>query len=253
MCGVGDFGARRMSRCLLGVNCDHIATLREARGGAHPDVMRALPLLKKAGADGVTVHLREDRRHIHDDDVAALCKQNLLPINLEMAATDEMERIALRHAPAWCCIVPEGRHELTTEGGLDVMSLRSGLAQCVARLQDGGIKVSLFIEPDFAQIKAAADIKADAVELHTGALSLARGDDSENEWRRIEDAARMVAQTNLLCHGGHGLTYDNVSRLVALPMVREVNIGHFLVGESVFVGLFEAVRRMRQLIDGARS
>ena len=242
-----------MSRCLLGVNCDHIATLREARGGTHPDVMRALPLLKKAGADGITVHLREDRRHIHDDDVAALCGQNLLPINLEMAATDEMESIALRHAPAWCCLVPEGRHELTTEGGLDVARLQEDLARRVARLQDGGIKVSLFIEPDSAQIKAAADIKADAVELHTGAMSLASGDAHEHEWRRIEDAARMVAQTNLLCHGGHGLTYDNVSRLVALPMVREVNIGHFLVGESVFVGLFEAVRRMRQVIDEARS
>ncbi len=239
-----------MSRPLrLGVNIDHVATIRNARGGAHPSPLRAAELAAAAGADGITAHLREDRRHMTDADIAELMERIRLPLNLEMAATAEMRQIALRHRPHAACIVPERRAERTTEGGLDVAGQRATLAPLVEQLSVAGIRVSLFIAPDASQIEAAAAIGAPVVELHTG--SYANGGAGALE--ALVEGARFAASLGLEVHAGHGLTYENVGPVAALPAIAELNIGHFLIGEAVFVGLVEAIRRMRALMTAARA
>jgi pyridoxine 5-phosphate synthase len=237
----------------LGVNIDHVATVRNARGAGYPDPVRAACLAAGAGADGITAHLREDRRHITDDDIARLSADLTVPLNLEMAATDEMLGIALRHRPHAACIVPEKREEVTTEGGLDAAGQFARLAPLTARLREAGIRVSLFIEPDAAQIDAAIRLGAPVVELHTGRYAELAGEARSIELRRLSDAAALAAKNGIEVHAGHGLTYDNVGPIAAIPQVRELNIGHFLVGEALFVGLGEAVRRMREEMDAARG
>jgi pyridoxine 5-phosphate synthase len=241
----------------LGINIDHVATLRNARGGRHPDPLRAAEIAIAAGADGITAHLREDRRHIRDDDVARLKERIKKPLNLEIAATAEMTEIALRARPHAVCLVPERRQERTTEGGLDVAGQRTGLAPVVSRLKDAGIRVSLFIEPDAEAIAAAAALEADIVELHTGAYcERALENDAAGvsaELDRLTAAARLAASAGLEVHAGHGLTFTTVAPLARMPEVVELNIGHFLIGEAIFVGLAAAVRRMRTLMDDARA
>ncbi|MDP1028542.1 pyridoxine 5'-phosphate synthase [Sphingomonas sp. KR1UV-12] len=236
----------------LGVNIDHVATVRNARGSGYPDPVRAALLAAEAGADGITAHLREDRRHITDDDIARLSEALTIPLNLEMAATDEMLAIALRHRPHAACIVPERREERTTEGGLDAAGQHNQLVPLVAELSNARIRVSLFIEPDPRQIEAAIHLRAPAVELHTGRYCELEGDARDAELRRIADAAALAAKNGIEVHAGHGLTYDNVGPIAAIPQVRELNIGHFLIGEAMFVGLGESVRRMRAEMDAAR-
>ena len=236
----------------LGVNIDHVATVRNARGAGYPDPVRAALLAAEAGADGITAHLREDRRHITDDDIARLSAELPIPLNLEMAATDEMLAIALRHTPHAACIVPERREELTTEGGLDAAGQHNRLAPMVAALAKANIRVSLFIEPASAQIEAAIRLGAPVVELHTGKYAELSGDAQAEELRRLADAAALAAKNGIEVHAGHGLTYDNVAPIAAIPQVRELNIGHFLIGEAIFVGLAESVRRMRSAMDEAR-
>ena len=236
----------------LGVNIDHVATVRNARGAGYPDPVRAALLAAEAGADGITAHLREDRRHITDDDIARLAAALTVPLNLEMAATEEMLGIALRHRPHAACIVPEKREEVTTEGGLDAAGLFDRLAPMVAALGAAGVRVSLFIEPDARQIDAAVRLRAPVVELHTGRYAELDGEARAAELRRLADAAALAAKNGIEVHAGHGLTYDNVEPVAAIPQVRELNIGHFLVGEALFVGLGEAVRRMRSAMDAAR-
>jgi len=243
-----------MSKALrLGVNIDHVATIRNARGGVHPDPVHAAKLAEKAGADGITAHLREDRRHISDSDIARLMDAIILPLNLEMAATDEMLQIALRHEPHAACIVPEKREERTTEGGLDVAGGFKTLEPVVGALRDKGIRVSLFIEPDPKQLDAAARLKADIVELHTGRYCDIEGDAQAAELKRIVDAAAVAEDLGIECHAGHGLTFDTVSPIAAIGQVVELNIGHFLIGEAIFSGLDSAIRRMRSLMDKARA
>lgn len=235
----------------LGVNIDHVATIRNARGGRHPDPVRAAGLAAEAGADGITAHLREDRRHITDDDIARLRDAIDLPLNLEMAATEEMLTIALRHRPHACCIVPERRQERTTEGGLDVAGQADRLAGMVARLSDAGIRVSLFIAPDLVQLDAARSVGAPVVELHTG--SYAEAEDPVTELRRLQDAAAHAVRLGLECHAGHGLSFDNVAAVAAIPTLAELNIGHFLIGEAIFAGLDGTIRRMRTIMNQARN
>ena len=243
-----------MTRTLrLGVNIDHVATVRNARGAGYPDPVRAGLLAAEAGADGITAHLREDRRHITDDDIARLAAELTIPLNLEMAATDEMLAIALRHTPHAACIVPEKREELTTEGGLDAAGQFARLAPLVAQLRDAGIRVSLFIEPDARQIDAAIRLGAPVVELHTGRYAELDGEARTEELRRLSNAAALAAKNGIEVHAGHGLTFDNVGPIAAIPQVRELNIGHFLIGEALFVGLDDAVRRMRDAMDVARG
>ena len=241
----------------LGVNIDHVATIRNARGGRHPDPLRAAHLAVEAGADGITAHLREDRRHISDNDIARLKSELTRPLNLEMAATEEMLAIALRHLPNACCLVPERREERTTEGGLDVAGGREHLKGYVARLKEAGIRVSLFIEPDERQIEAAAAIGSDIVELHTGAYCERALEENARElakeMERLRVAARIAADAGLEVHAGHGLTYNTVSPVARIPQIVELNIGHFLIGEAIFGGLHSAVRRMRALMDEARA
>ncbi|MBK5912307.1 pyridoxine 5'-phosphate synthase [Rhodothalassium salexigens] len=237
----------------LGVNIDHVATIRNARGGVHPDPVRAARLAAAAGADGITAHLREDRRHISDHDIARLAREVALPLNLEMAATDEMLAIALRHRPHACCIVPERRQEVTTEGGLDVAGQRAALRPFVARLGEAGVRVSLFVDPDEAHLAAAREIGAPVVELHTGAYADASGAAQTAELKRLTDAAEVGAELGLEIHAGHGLTLANVASVAALPQVRELNIGHFLVGEAIYVGLDQAIAQMRQAMVAARG
>ena len=239
-------------RLRLGVNIDHVATVRNARGAGYPDPVRAALLAAEAGADGITAHLREDRRHITDDDIARLAAELAIPLNLEMAATDEMLGIALRHRPHAACIVPEKREEVTTEGGLDAAGQHNRLAPLVAELTAARIRVSLFIEPDPRQIDAAIRLGAPVVELHTGRYAELEGDARADELRRLADAAALAAKNGIEVHAGHGLTYDNVGPVAAIPQVRELNIGHFLVGEALFVGLGESVRAMRAAMDAAR-
>lgn len=236
----------------LGVNIDHVATIRNARGGDHPDPVKAALLAVKAGADGITAHLREDRRHIRDGDLARIQAATGLPLNLEMAATDEMLAIALAHRPHAACIVPEKREERTTEGGLDAAGQHNRLAPMVARLADEGIRVSLFIEADERQLDAAIRLRAPVVEFHTGEYAHATGEARAAELKRIADMAALAAKNGIEPHAGHGLTFDNVQPIAAIPQLAELNIGHFLVGEAVFVGLAEAVRQMRELMDAAR-
>ena len=241
----------------LGVNIDHVATVRNARGGNTPDPVRAALLAEKAGADGVTAHLREDRRHITDADISRLVAEIALPLNFEMAATDEMLAIALRHRPHAACIVPERREERTTEGGLDAAGGQNYLRRFIAELGGAGIRVSLFVEADRRQLDAARALGAPVVELHTGSYCDAAAE-GNNEARarhlqRIRDAARYGAEIGLEVHAGHGLTFDTVQDVAAIPQLAELNIGHFLVGEAIFVGLEASVRRMRELMDHARA
>jgi pyridoxine 5-phosphate synthase len=238
-----------MEKIRLGVNIDHVATLRNARGGWHPDPFTVAKSVADAGADGITIHLREDRRHIRDDDAEKICGWAAVPVNLEMAATEEMVEIACRLKPHGVCIVPERRAEITTEGGLDVAGTHNTLAPLVARLNAAGIVVSLFIDPDPVQVRAAAHVKAGVVELHTGAY--ANGKPGELE--RLVAAAKLTAEVGLECHAGHGLTYENVSPVAALPEVRELNIGHYLMGEALLVGLPASIKEMKRLMDEARS
>jgi pyridoxine 5-phosphate synthase len=236
----------------LGVNIDHVATVRNARGSGYPDPVRAALLAAEAGAQGITAHLREDRRHITDADIARLSAELPVPLNLEMAATAEMLGIALRHRPHAACIVPEKREERTTEGGLDAAGQFDQLAPMVSALGEAGIRVSLFIEADAAQIDAAVRLGAPVVELHTGHYAELDEGARAAELKRLSDAAALAAKNGIEVHAGHGLTFDNVVPIAAIPQVRELNIGHFLIGEAIFDGLAPVVRRMRALMDAAR-
>jgi pyridoxine 5-phosphate synthase len=237
----------------LGVNIDHVATIRNARGGAYPDPIRAALVAQEAGADGITAHLREDRRHIIDEDIAHLIGAIALPLNMEMAATEEMVALALKHRPHAACIVPERREEVTTEGGLNAAGQHNHLQPLISRLADAGIRVSLFIEPDPRQIEAAMLLGAPVVEFHTGRYAHAEGEERATELRRIADAAALAVKNGIEPHAGHGLTYDNVQPIAAIPQIAELNIGHFLIGEAIFTGLDASVRRMRALMDVARG
>src|SRR5579871_3492234 len=236
----------------LGVNIDHVATIRNARGGLHPDPVRAAAIVAACGGDGITAHLREDRRHILDGDLARIQAATSLPLNLEMAATDEMLEIALRHRPHAACIVPEEREERTTEGGLDAAGQHNRLAPIVARLADAGIRVSLFIAPEARQVEAALRLGAPVVEFHTGEYAHAEGESQIIELARVAEMAALAAKNGIEPHAGHGLTYDNVQPIAAIPQLAELNIGHYLIGEAIFVGLEASVTRMRELMDAAR-
>jgi pyridoxine 5-phosphate synthase len=245
-------------RLRLGVNIDHVATIRNARGGRLPDPVRAAKLAAAAGADGITAHLREDRRHISDSDILKLSSEIDLPLNLEMAATDEMLDIALRHKPHAACLVPEKREERTTEGGLDVVRGHNHLTPFVRQLLEAGIRVSLFIEPDEEALRAAKGLAAPVVELHTGAYCEAFARDPQGrevaaQLERLEKAAAQAAALGLECHAGHGLGFETVKPIAAIPNLVELNIGHFLVGEAIFIGLDAAIRRMRVLMDEGRG
>ena len=238
----------------LGINIDHVATIRNARGGAHPDPVRAAIAAAGAGADGITAHLREDRRHISDDDIARLRSEISLPLNLEMAATAEMLRIALEARPHAACLVPEKREERTTEGGLDVISHEKQLADYIQALSAVGIRVSLFIEPELAQLDMAKKLGAPVVELHTGAYCDAQSQTGRmRQLARITSAAAHGEEIGLECHAGHGLSFDTVKPVAAIPSLMELNIGHFLIGEAIYTGLDSAIRHMRRLIKEARS
>jgi pyridoxine 5-phosphate synthase len=241
-----------MSRRLrLGVNIDHVATIRNARGGDHPCPIRAAHVAAAAGADGITAHLREDRRHMTDADIARLVAEIDLPLNLEMAATPEMLAIALRNRPHAACIVPERRAERTTEGGLDARGQHNTLKPFVERLADAGVRVSLFIAPEPAQIEAAHALGVPVIELHTGPY--AHSDGSVDELQRLREAATRAASLGLEVHAGHGLSFANVGPVAAISVLAELNIGHFLIGEAVFIGLDGAIARMRALMDAARA
>jgi pyridoxine 5-phosphate synthase len=237
----------------LGVNIDHVATIRNARGGRHPDPVRAAIIAAEAGADGITAHLREDRRHITDDDITRLIGAIDLPLNLEMAATAEMQEIALRHRPHACCLVPERREERTTEGGLDAAGGYEHLAPYIAALREAGIRVSLFIAPDAVQVDAAARLGAPVVEFHTGPYCHAEGAARASELARLARAASQAHGLGLECHAGHGLDYETVVDVAALPELAELNIGHFLIGEAIFTGLAESIRGMRAAMDRGRA
>jgi len=239
----------------LGVNIDHVATVRNARGGAHPDPIRAAELALAAGADGITAHLREDRRHVRDDDMArlqALCARAGRPLNFEMAVTDEMTEIVLRTRPHAACLVPERREERTTEGGLDAAGQHNRIAPLVRALADAGVRASLFIEADPDQVRAAAELRAPVVELHTGAwcdaLADGRADEAQAIFHRLQEAARQANDAGIEVHAGHGLNYDTARTISGLPQVRELNIGHFLIGEAIFAGLGPAIEAMRRAI-----
>jgi pyridoxine 5-phosphate synthase len=236
----------------LGVNIDHVATVRNARGGAHPDPVRAALLAMEAGADGITAHLREDRRHIRDADMHRLRAEVALPLNFEMAATDEMVAIALQVKPHAVCLVPERREEVTTEGGLDVVGRKHLLRPVVARLTDAGIRVSMFIAAEPAQLEATAAIGAPVIELHTGSYCEHEGEHRDADLRRIIAAARQSRELGLECHAGHGLSFETVGPIAAIPEIRELNIGHFLVGEAVFTGLGPAIQEMRRRMNASR-
>lgn len=241
----------------LGVNIDHVATVRNARGGRHPDPVRAALLAIEAGADGITAHLREDRRHIRDEDMARLKAEISKPLNFEMAATDDMMRISLATKPHAVCLVPERRQEVTTEGGLDAVGQHNALAPYIARLNDAGIRVSLFIAADPAQIEMAAQLRAPVIEIHTGAWCDAvvdgHTDKAEAEWQRIVAGAKLAKAAGLEVHAGHGLDYVTAEKIAALPEIMELNIGYYMIGEALFVGLAETVRSMRAAMDRGRS
>ncbi|MDA9491751.1 pyridoxine 5'-phosphate synthase [Bradyrhizobium sp. CCBAU 11361] len=241
----------------LGVNVDHVATLRNARGGRNPDPVRAALLAIEAGADGITAHLREDRRHIRDEDMARLKAEISKPLNFEMAATDDMMRISLATSPHAVCLVPERRQEVTTEGGLDVVGQHNALAPYIARLNDAGIRVSLFIAADPAQIEMAARLRAPVIEIHTGAWCDAVVDGhtekADAEWQRIVAGVKLAKEAGLEVHAGHGLDYATAETIAALPEIMELNIGYYMIGEALFVGLAETVRSMRAAMDRGRS
>ena len=234
----------------LGINIDHVATLRNARGEGHPNILQIAKIVKNSGADSITVHLREDRRHIKDQDLKILCKKKYL-INMEMAANIKMMNIAIKNNPKFVCIVPEKRQERTTEGGLAVANAEERFEPFVRKLRDSGIKVSLFIEPDIDQINAAVDLGAAVVELHTGAYCEATGEMQETMLQRIVSAAEHAEKVGIECHAGHGLTFDNVTAVAAIPTITELNIGHFLIGEAIFGGIESAIKHMRSLMDQA--
>ncbi|MFA5967819.1 MAG: pyridoxine 5'-phosphate synthase [Sphingomonas sp.] len=236
----------------LGINIDHVATVRNARGAGYPDPVRAALIAAEAGADGITAHLREDRRHITDDDIARLSAELTIPLNLEMAATAEMLAIALKHRPHAACIVPEKREERTTEGGLDAAGQHNHLAPIVAELRAADIRVSLFIEPDPRQIEAALRLGAPVVELHTGRFAELDGEARAEELKRLADAAALGAKNGLEIHAGHGLTIANVAPVAAIPQLAELNIGHSIIADAIFMGLADAVRAMRAAMDAAR-
>ena len=248
--------AGRNRKLRLGVNIDHVATVRNARGGSYPDPLRAAQLAEVAGADGITAHLREDRRHIGDADIDGLMNALKIPLNLEMAATDEMQAIALRHVPHAVCLVPERREERTTEGGLEVARDENRLAHFIAPLREAGCRVSIFIAADRQQIEAAARIGTPVVELHTGAYCDAHAEgrmsERDSELQRLREMAAFADELGLEVHAGHGLTYDTVGPIAAFPQVVELNIGHFLIGEAIFRGLGPAIAEMRRLMDEAR-
>ncbi len=233
----------------LGVNVDHVATVRNARGGGHPDPFAAALVAVGAGADGITVHLREDRRHIRDDDLLRIAGSPEIVLNFEMAATNEMVALACQLRPHACCLVPERREEVTTEGGLDAAGQAASLRPKVQLLRDAGIRVSLFLDPDPAQLQAAQDLGAAVVELHTGAYAEGRA----GELERLQAGARTLARLRLECHAGHGLTYGNVAAIAALPEVVELNIGHFLIGQAITDGLANVVATMRGIMQAARE
>ncbi len=235
----------------LGVNIDHVATVRQARGTTYPSVAEAAALAERAGADSITVHLREDRRHIQDADVMVLCANTLTRVNLEMAVTDEMLDIALQHGPADVCLVPEKREELTTEGGLDVAGNEATVARAIARLEQGGIRVSLFIDPDPLQLAAAARVGAPVIELHTGTYAEAAGEEQQRELLRLRDACRQGHELGLQINAGHGLHLGNTQAVARLPWMTELNIGHSIIARAIFVGLEAAVREMKELIRAA--
>jgi pyridoxine 5-phosphate synthase len=237
----------------LGINIDHVATLRNARGGLHPSPVRAARLAVEAGADLITAHLREDRRHIRDDDMDRLKREAGAPLNMEMAVTDEMQKIAIRLRPHAVCLVPERRAELTTEGGLDVAGNIEPVRTCVKRLQDAGIIVSLFIDPDEKQLVAAEKTGATTVELHTGSYATRPIGKNDDELKRLHAAASIAPQLGLHLHAGHGLNFENVAPVASIPVMEELNIGHFLIGEAVFTGLAESVREMKRLMIAART
>jgi len=237
----------------LGVNIDHVATIRNARGGAHPDPVRAARVAADAGADGITAHLREDRRHIADEDIVRLSREIDLPLNLEMAATPEMLEIALRHVPHAACLVPERREEITTEGGLDVARGHNMLKHYVDSLGGAGIRVSMFIDPDEEQVRAAQLIGAPVIELHAGSYAEASGAAQERELGRLQRCAALAEELGLECHAGHGLSFENVGPVAAIATIAELNIGHFLIGEAIFGGLDSTIKRMRALMDQARA
>jgi pyridoxine 5-phosphate synthase len=243
---------RPPSKLRLGVNIDHVATIRNARGGADPDPVRAAIIAAEAGADGITAHLREDRRHITDEDIDRLMERIELPLNLEMAATGEMLAIALRHRPHAACIVPERREERTTEGGLDAAGQLDHLAPYVEKLGSAGIRVSLFIEPSEEQVAAAVRLGAPVVEFHTGRYAHVTGEERALELRRIADCAALAVKNGIEPHAGHGLTFDNVVPVAAIPQLAELNIGHFLIGEAIFTGLKASVAHMLELMESAR-
>ena len=242
-----------MRQIRLGVNIDHVATIRNARCGSHPDPVAAAVRALEAGADGITLHLREDRRHIREDDLRRLGAVISAPINLEMAATEEMVAIALAARPHAVCLVPERREELTTEGGLDVISHRRTLEPVIARLNDAGIRVSLFIDPDEIQVRAAAELKAPVVELHTGSYAGTDGQSRRAELDRLVRAAATTRICKIECHAGHGLTFENVSDVAAIPEIVELNIGHFLIAEAIFIGLKASISEMRRRIAAGAS
>lgn len=242
-----------MQSLRLGVNIDHVATIRNARGGEHPDPVRAALLAADAGADGITAHLREDRRHISDTDIERLIEQTDLPLNLEIAATPEMLAIALRHRPHAACIVPEKRQEVTTEGGLDVAGAQGSLIHFVEPLTAAGVRASMFIDPDPDQLKACAAIGAPVVELHTGRYCDTQGAEREAELARIREAARIGIDLGLEVHAGHGLSFTTVASIAAISELKELNIGHFLVGEAIMIGFDAAIIKMRRLMDAARG
>ena len=242
-----------MNYLRLGVNIDHVATVRNARGGDAPDPIRAALIAQNAGADGITAHLREDRRHIKDKDIQRLMAEIELPLNFEIAATNEMKDIALRLKPNAVCIVPEKRMEITTEGGLDLISQFDRLKSICDQLNDNGMRISLFIEPDLRQIETAVKLKAPVIELHTGTYSELDANDKENELRRIQRAVDYANELKIECHAGHGLNFENVGPIASIGKITELNIGHFLIGESIFMGLASAISKMKHLMAEARK
>ena len=238
-----------MSRKIrLGINVDHIATVRNARGGEHPCPIWGAKIAKKSGADGITAHLREDRRHIRDADILRLKKEVNLPLNFEMAATDEMVKIALKVQPNAVCLVPEKRQELTTEGGLDVIKNQKKLTEIIKKLKVKKIKISLFVDANFGQILAAKKVGADIIEIHTGKYCHLKGQNQKNEFKIIANAAKYAAELGLECHAGHGLNFQTARQIAKIPQIVELNVGHFLIGEALFIGIGEAIKKMKKIL-----